>query len=346
MTISTSMLRSTPLPDLPPAPISRPSDSAVLVLRALGLGDALTAVPALRGIRRAWPDRWILLAADAAIGGWLRHLGLVDEVLDTNGLTHLDWPPPAMIGTAGHLAVNLHGRGPQSHRMLAATAPDRLVAFRQPLVGHLTGPAWQAQEHDVHRWRRLIATAGGPCTADDLRLPSTKRRSTEILLHPGAAAPARRWPADRWARVAAALAAAGHPVTITGTSAEGPLCSDILSMAGGLGSTAGGIENSAGHLPLPELADRVSGARLLVCGDTGVGHLATAYGTRSVLLFGPTSPRRWGPVIDAELHRVLWHGRQDAPGDPHGAVLDPALASIEVSEVLTAVHELLAAGHP
>ena len=68
--------------------------SAVLVLRALGLGDALTAVPALRGIRRAWPDRWILLAGDAGIGAWLRELGLVDEVLPAAALEPLDWPPP------------------------------------------------------------------------------------------------------------------------------------------------------------------------------------------------------------------------------------------------------------
>ena len=86
-------------------------------------------------------------------------------------------------------------------------------------------------------------------------------------------------------------------------------------------------------------------ARLVVCGDTGVAHLATAYGTPSVVLFGPTSPATWGPAVDVERHTVLWHGDGTAGGayrgDPHGAVLDPALARVTVDEVVAAADALL-----
>ncbi len=74
-------------------------------------------------------------------------------------------------------------------------------------------------------------------------------------------------------------------------------------------------------------------ARLVVCGDTGIAHLATAFGTRSVVLFGPTPPRTWGPRVDRHLHTVLWTGRR---GDPHGARLDPGLADIEAADVVAA----------
>src|SRR6478752_4029126 len=239
------------LPAPPPMHITRTCDTAVLVLRALGLGDALTAVPALRGIRRAWPDRWLLLAADARIGGWLRGLGLVDEVLPTPALRPLIWPPPAVIGTSGHLAVNLHGRGPQSHRTLAATVPDRLVAFRQPSAAHLDGPTWRRDEHEVDRWCRLVGSAGGACGRDDLLLPAAGPRSGEVLLHPGAAAPARRWPADRWAGVAARLAGSGHPVALTGGPAESDLCDDIVARARHLARSTADVRNLAGRLDLP-----------------------------------------------------------------------------------------------
>ena len=49
-------------------------------------------------------------------------------------------------------------------------------------------------------------------------------------------------------------------------------------------------------------------AAVVVSGDTGIAHLATGYGTPSVLLFGPTPPAWWGPLVDLDRHRVLWHG--------------------------------------
>jgi ADP-heptose:LPS heptosyltransferase len=94
------------------------------------------------------------------------------------------------------------------------------------------------------------------------------------------------------------------------------------------------------------LADVVGRAALMVSGDTGVAHLATAFGTRSVLLFGPTPPASWGPAIDRDLHTVLWHGQQAAPGDPHGTRIDPALDAITVGEVLAAAESQLAQTMP
>lgn len=339
MTLSAALMQSAHSgPAAEPLHRGRSADSAVLVLRALGLGDALTAVPALRGLRRAWPDRWLLLAAEPRIGGWYRGLGLVDEVLPTADLNPLDWPPPGLIGGAGHIAVNLHGSGPQSHLLLSATTPARLVAFRQPIAGFGDGPPWRDDEHEVDRWCRLVGDVGGPCGRADLSLPRPGPRSAEILLHPGAAATARRWPADRWTRLATHLIATGHRVTLTGGPAEANLCAGIVGAATRDGRSPA---STAGRLDLAALADRVATARLIVSGDTGVAHLATAYRTPSVLLFGPTTPRHWGPSIDPHLHTVLWHGADDRPGDPHGTVVDSALAAITVDEVMDAVENML-----
>jgi ADP-heptose:LPS heptosyltransferase len=69
-------------------------------------------------------------------------------------------------------------------------------------------------------------------------------------------------------------------------------------------------------------------------GDTGVAHLATALGTPSVVLFGPTSPALWGPPPGRRRHRALWAGRS---GDPHGGTVDPGLLAISVRDVLEAL---------
>jgi ADP-heptose:LPS heptosyltransferase len=125
--------------------------------------------------------------------------------------------------------------------------------------------------------------------------------------------------------VARALIADGHHVVITGGSTEQSLVQEV--------SRASGAEPML-RPSLLELAAAVAKARLVVCGDTGVAHLASAYRTRSVLLFGPVSPAEWGPPADGR-HTVIWHG--DGTGDPHGRTPDPALMRISAAEVLAAL---------
>ncbi|OZB48626.1 MAG: hypothetical protein B7X40_06775, partial [Cellulomonas sp. 14-74-6] len=311
---------------------SAESSGDVLVLRALGLGDALTGVAALRGVRRAWPDRRLWLAGPVGIGSWLRDLGVVDEVVPAAGLDPLVLPPELAAG--GHIAVNLHGRGPQSHEVLAATRPSRLVAFAAE--GFPDGPVWRADEHEVDRWCRLVTWAGGECGRKDLRLTlpesSTAKptasapedgEAAPVLLHPGAASGARRWPADRWSAVAASLASDGRHVIVTGGPDEIDLAARVVTDAQSQlpngSSAADQIETRAGTLTIPALAELVARAALLICGDTGVAHLATALGSPSVLLFGPTPPQLWGPAIEQNIHPVLWRGAPTRLSDPHAS---------------------------
>ena len=297
----------------------------VLILRALGLGDGLTGVPALRGLRRLFADRPLLLAGPEPVSSWFAGLGLVDGVVST---TSLSGRPPG-LGLGPHLAVNLHGCGPQSHRLLQAAAPRELIAFDCPAVGHYAGCRWSDDEHEVDRWCQLVCTAGGSCDVSDLRLAIQAACDGAIVVHPGAASGARRWPVKRWTEVIAELRAERHRVVLTGTETE--LCHAL--------SVASGAEDLSGRLSIPELAERVASAALVVCGDTGIAHLAAALGVRSVTLFGPVPPARWGPRVDLDRHTVLYHGSR--LGDPHADRPDPALLRIGVTEVLTAARAQL-----
>jgi ADP-heptose:LPS heptosyltransferase len=155
-----------------------------------------------------------------------------------------------------------------------------------------------------------------------------------VVLHVGAAAKARRWPHGRFAELAAWCREQGHPVVVTGGGAdvEAGLC--VVRRAG-LPDDA----SLAGRTSLADLAALVAGARLLVSGDTGVAHLATAYRRPSVVLFGPVSPARWGPPL-RPWHAIVACGA--GGGDPHAETLDPALARISVADVLGPVQRLLA----
>jgi ADP-heptose:LPS heptosyltransferase len=326
----------------------------ILVLRALGVGDLATAVPALRALRAAHPGRELALAAP----GWLAPLvdlvGGVDRLVPTGdpGGLRVPGPPPGGPGALRppDLAVNLHGRGPQSHRALAATRPARLLAFANPDAGHLDGPAWRDDEHEVERWCRLLAWYGIPADRADLALrrPAPGRTPAGVtVVHPGSKVPAKRWPPGRFAALARELAGRGHRVVVTGSADEVALARSVASAAG---LPPGAV--FAGRTDLGDLAALVAYARLVVSGDTGVAHLATGYGTPSVVLFGPVPPARWGPPPDRPRHRALWAGaRHAAPGpaagDPARAGVRPGaggvgrhpMAALGVDEVLAAVDE-------
>jgi ADP-heptose:LPS heptosyltransferase len=301
----------------------------VLVLRALGLGDLLTAVPALRGVRRAFPAERVVLATPAALAPLAYATGAVDEVLPACGLEQLDTPAP-------DVAVNLHGRGPQSHRLLRATAPRRLVGFRCPEAGYTCGPRWTPGEYEVARWCRMLAGHGIDADPGDLGLPAPgTSRPGCVVVHPGAAHPRRRWPVERFAAVAAALAGSGEDVVVTGSGGEVAEAREVAERAGLPLSAV-----LAGRTDVLGLAGLVGAARLVVCGDTGVAHLATSFGTPSVVLFGPVPPAEWGPPPGRARHVALWPG--DAVHTAAG-VVDPVLLAIDTGDVLHAAARLLGA---
>jgi ADP-heptose:LPS heptosyltransferase len=302
------------------------------ILRALGLGDLLTAVPALRALARAFPTHRRVLAGPLELAPLLaliesEHGRCVHELIDLRGLDD----DPAKLPRGPEAAVNLHGRGPESHRLLLASEPSCLFAFHHPEVPESEGmPAWDEDEHEVDRWCRLLRESGFETDPDEiwitrpgLAVPPRARGAT--LIHPGAASAARRWPTERWAVVARAEVETGHEVFLTGSAEERDLGESIAAAAG---LASGRV--LAGRTDLLELAALVASAGVLACGDTGVAHLASALGIPSVILFGPTSPRRWGPPPHT-IHRPIWAGHE---GDPHGDVPDPGLLAIDAETVI------------
>jgi ADP-heptose:LPS heptosyltransferase len=305
----------------------------LLALRALNLGDLLVAVPALRALRRAHPAHRIVLATSPALAPLVERTGTVDELLPTPGPAHLRWdrPPP-------DVAVNLHGTGPQSHRALDALTPQHRIGFSAP---GWDGPTWEEiaadHRHERDRWCALLRLHGMPADPSDLRLPrppgvGDRQPDAPVLVHPGAGFGAKRWPAERFGEVAAALERSGRSVIVTGTADERALADAVARAA----SLPGGSV-LAGRTDLDELSRLVAGAALVVSGDTGIAHLAWAFGTPSVTVFGPVDPARWGPPPGGP-HLVLGDGTVRR-GDPFAQDPDPALLAVGVGDVLRAAEE-------
>jgi len=304
-----------------PAPV-------LVALRVLGLGDLLAAVPALRALAAAFPAHRRVLVTAPGLEPVARWTGAVDEVVTAAPLAPLGAGP---LGRPA-VAVNLHGSGPQSHRALLAAGPDRLIAFAHPDVPEsAAGPPWDPAAHERARWCDLLRHSGIPAdptlvevAVPDGPVPVDPAGAT--LVHPGAARAAVRWPATRFAAVAAAEHSAGRRVLITGSAAERDLARRVARLAGLPREAV-----VAGRTDLDALARLVAGAARVVSSDTGLAHLAVAVGTPSVTVFGPVSPAVWGPPPDRPRHRVVWSGVE---GDPWGPRPDPGLARVTVAAVL------------
>lgn len=299
----------------------------VLVLRALKLGDLLVAVPALRALRRAFPEHRITYAAQS----WLRPIvDLVGgiELLDTHGL---DVPIDRSPGSVD-VAVNLHGNGLESRSRIAALEANRVIGHR---ADGQQGPEWDPHAHERVRWSQLVQWHGIPSDPADyllLRPAAPSPAPGAVVIHPGAAYGSRHWPVERFAAVAGTLHEAGHQVVFTGSSSERPRALAVAE-ACGLGEQA----VLAGTLGLDEFAALVAEAACVVSADTGAAHLASAYQVPSVVLFGPAPVSSWGPppgphvvLTDESLRR----------GETFATDPDPALLAVQSEDVIQALRGL------
>ena len=154
-----------------------------------------------------------------------------------------------------------------------------------------------------------------------------------ILLHPGASARARRYPAERFGLVARHLARRVLPVLVTGVERESALIEELRQHAPNIHCLVGGTT-------LAEYAALVERATLVICNDSLPMHLADAVGTPAVILFSGTDyEEQWQPRTT--VHRLL---RRPTPCHPCYLFECPiGLACLDISpeKVVEVVETLL-----
>lgn len=291
----------------------------IAVFRALYLGDLLCAVPFFRALRRAWPAAEVTLIGLPWARAFVRRCSYLDRFMAFPGFPGL-WPRPvrpdrvlaglrALQARRFDLVVNLHGGGLVSTIFCVLLGGRRTVGlYQQPEAPDLYGLDLAVPYHtDRHEVQRLLAVAtamGCPPAGDHLEfavLPVDRLRLRRrlrrwgllaqpfVVLHPGAREASRRWPADRFAQVGAALAARGYRIVLTGTAEERPVTAAVQAALGGQAL------DLAGQLGLGDLAALLARSALVVSNDTGPAHLAVALDRPVVVVFGAADPRRWAP---------------------------------------------------
>lgn len=326
------------------------------------MGDILHSLPAVTALRLAHPGwflgwavepRWqALLAAGPGPAAlvdrihpvdskrWARsplHPGTIRQILELRrDLRSCRYD--LCIDLQGAVRSALVGRLARPRRMLGEDSPREPLARllfpeRIPTSGvHVIEQAievcraaagenleavrpWLPVDADAEAWADgVLRENGGPM----------------VLIAPGAGWGAKRWPAERYGTVAAALHAAGYRALINEGPGESRLADAVAEASGG--------QAQALALTLPRLISLTRRVRLVIAGDTGPLHLACALGKPVVGVFGPTEPRRNGPF--GVPFRVLRHPESRRDHSRHQAP-EAGLLTIAADEVVQAALQLL-----
>jgi heptosyltransferase-2 len=295
---------------------------SILVRCPNWIGDAVMATPALRALRRRFPQARITLAAKPHIRDVLEPGPFHDDFITLTGRPLADarilrraradsrLPPSAfrIPHCPWNLGVLLTNSFSTALALRLAGLPRRL-GYDGNVRGRLLTPESRIQYSTsksegpvlatLDAYLALVGTLG--CPTDDRRMelavsPADQEAAEELLVHhpplvliaPGAAyGSAKSWPAERFGAVADALAdRLQAPVVLAAAPAEAPV---TRAVAQAMRHPA--LDLAARRTSIGLLKALVRRAAIVVTNDSGPRHIAAAFDRPVVALFGPTDPR-------------------------------------------------------
>ncbi len=289
----------------------------ILVREVNWVGDAVLTLPALDALDRRFSEAEIVVLGRPWVAGLFAGQRSVNRVLayesaGVHGGLRGRWALAQTVRRDGFdLALLLPNSFDAAVVPWLAGVPRRVgypTDGRRLLLTHPVGAASRAGErHQVFRYLDLVRALGGngeapprlAVAADALRTADEllarqggDAGATWIAVNPGSVyGSAKRWPAERFAAVADALAVRrGARVLLIGSGGETPV---LRSVARAMREPAVVLGGQTEIGTLPGLLRR---ARLLVTNDTGAMHVAAAVGTPVLATFGPTDLDATGPL--------------------------------------------------
>jgi ADP-heptose:LPS heptosyltransferase len=319
----------------------------ILAVKLADLGDVLLTEPALRSLRSAYPHATIdVLTTPAAshLVSMLDHdLNVIPfdkHAFDSLKRTFYQSGAMQVAGIARQLKSRRYDAicifhylttpaGATKFSMLAkATGAPVIAGLDNGRGSFLTHPVTDlgfGSEHVTEHLLKVAVAIGGDDTDPAPQIQSRNDDSsagqrvnddkTTAVLFPrtGPFAPGRNWPLASFVELADLLQSAGFNIVAAGGN-------DAREDAETIKASVPDSMNLAGATNLPQLADLVANAAVVVSGDSFPGHLAAALGTPLVSIFGPSNHHAWMPYgstsiddLDEKRRCII---RQDIPCAP------------------------------
>ena len=336
----------------------------ILLARTDRIGDAVLITPAVRAVKKAYPQCHLTVMTAPAACPVFESNPYVDEILaydvpdrygGPGGLLRLTrmmrrqksdaviflFPAPRLsfacwlaavplrVGTGYRFWSFLYNRKVFVHR---ADCAKHEAAYNLDLLSPL-GISSENISPEVY------VTAAERQAAEQLLAGRNVRLDKPVIVvHPGSRGSALAWPAAQFHELLARIISEElGQVVVVGVRQESALARQVM------GGFEDRVADLVGATTLRELAGILSTADVFVGNSSGPMHLAAAVSTQVVGLFSPITvegPTRWGPI--GEHHRVLQPDCDGGDADGVASGRDPAcMERIKVEDVLGAVRSLL-----
>jgi heptosyltransferase-2 len=293
----------------------------ILVRATNWVGDAVMSLPAIRAIAGRFPEAEITVLARAWVADLYARETSIRRVLPYD--RKLSVLKQLRVGRFD-CAILLQNAFEAALVAFLAGIPRRIGYDRDARGWLLTDAVpvplpGRIPRHERYYYLEMLRRAGiisDLPEIDAIRLEGAedaRRAGAERFAHaavsepvigvsPGAAyGSAKRWPSDRFAATAAAVARErGASVCLFGSSAERTLCEEVATSIHAAGVR---VENLAGRTSLKEFIEMAAACRLFLTNDSGAMHIASALGVPTVTVFGATDHTTTGPT--GPLARVV-----------------------------------------
>lgn len=331
----------------------------ILVIRTGAIGDLIVMLPSLRAIKEHHPPVHLeLLGTQSVLQLALRphHADRIHSI-EQRGLTTFyaqegtldpEWVEffngfdlivACSVETASPLIANLRRSG--SRRVLALPPFPPSTDATLHMVDYYLQAIEPLGFRTTHRTPKLTLSNREKEWARAFfaqQIRSHEKPARVIALHPGSGGKGKRWPAERFAQLADwALAELQAAILIIAGPAEPGLAKWVAHQM------SRGKPILLEDEQLLHTAAALDYCQAFVGNDSGITHLASALGTPSLAIFGPTDPRIWGPR--GEKTMVLSSQQMSCPPCPYGepsACLPPrCLESLPVDQVADELKHLM-----
>ena len=340
----------------------------ILVIKLAAIGDSILLIPTLRVLKKNFPGAEITFICSQINYSVIKKIPYVDRIIDCNVHSFLR-KPFEFFRFISNLRKDKYdviidvGQWERINAIMAMLAKsDYTIGFKtdgqHKHFGYDSVVPHSRTKHELENFLDLAVPLGINITDEDKKLEYFLNSKdfkfaeefwnrhelndrTVIGLHPGCGenGKPREWEVQNYIDLGRRLVDYDDNirVLITGASHEEERCRDI---AAGIGKN---VINTAGMYPLDNVVAMVKKEKVIVCSNTGMLHIASCVGTKTMGLHGPTNPLKWGSYTKNAV--LIQSDKFCSPclylGHDYGCQVPQCMAHIKVDDVFINIRKAL-----